>query len=97
MNFLQRSKRSVALGSISPHVPSLRKVNNDQVAVGIDLESDETVLEDEDDDKGELGFLIICKSLCKSFFSACIVNVSILIFSTWIQASCNVKLCAKSY
>lgn len=54
MTFPQRSKRSVTLGSISPHVPSLRKVSNDQVAVGIDLESGETVLEDEDDDKGEL-------------------------------------------
>ncbi|XXG58041.1 hypothetical protein AAC387_Pa04g0451 [Persea americana] len=47
-----RNKRAVTLGPITPHVRSVRKVNNDQVAIGIDMESGVSALDDEDDDKG---------------------------------------------
>lgn len=42
------------MGPITSHVRSVRKVNNDQVAIGIDMESGVSALDDEDDDKGEL-------------------------------------------
>ena len=41
--------------SITPQVRSLRKVNNDQVAIAIDMEPGSGGrLEDEDDDKGNV-------------------------------------------
>jgi len=36
------------------HIRSGRKVNNDQIAIAIDTEKDDNVLDDEDDDKGRL-------------------------------------------
>ncbi|XAR71456.1 hypothetical protein NMG60_11028718 [Bertholletia excelsa] len=45
------NKRTVPGTSIAPQVRSLRKVNNDQVAIAIDMDSGSGGLEDEDDDK----------------------------------------------
>lgn len=41
-------------GTIATQVRSLRKPNNDQVAVAIDMDDSSQGLEDDDDDKGKL-------------------------------------------
>ena len=46
------NKWTVPGPSTTSQVRSLRKVNNDQVAIAIDTERDSSRLEDEDDDKG---------------------------------------------
>ncbi|KAL5974128.1 hypothetical protein ACLOJK_030791 [Asimina triloba] len=39
------------VGPIAPHIRSLRKINNDQVAIAVDVETGNNTLDDEDDDK----------------------------------------------
>ncbi|XP_077238464.1 nucleoporin isoform X2 [Tasmannia lanceolata] len=46
-----RNKRPVISGSIAPLARSVRKVNNDQVAIAVDVEAGNSLLDDEDDDK----------------------------------------------
>lgn len=46
---VQRNK--VSSGPIAAHIRSARKVNNDQIAIAIDVEKDDNTLDDEDDDK----------------------------------------------
>lgn len=41
-------------GTIAPQVRSLRKPNNDQVAIAIDMDGNSPGLEDDDDDKGNV-------------------------------------------
>lgn len=48
-------------GNIAPQVRSLRKPNNDQVAIAIDMDGSSQSLED-DDDKGNLLFANDSKS-----------------------------------
>lgn len=48
---MQANKR-VMPGTVASQVRSLRKTNNDQVAVAIDVDPESGKLEDEDDDKG---------------------------------------------
>lgn len=50
---MQISKRAVTGTPLTPQVRSLRKVNNDQVAIAIDMDPSSTRLDDEDDDKGK--------------------------------------------
>ncbi|XP_043712429.1 centrosome-associated protein CEP250 isoform X2 [Telopea speciosissima] len=45
------NKRTVGGASIVPHVRSLRKGNNDQVAISIDMDQGSSTLDDVDDDK----------------------------------------------
>lgn len=54
---MQINKWAAPGTSITPQVRSLRKVNNDQVAVAIDMDTGSGgKLEDEDDDKGNVLF-----------------------------------------
>lgn len=44
-------------GTVTSQVRSLRKTNNDHVAIAVDVNPDGRELEDEDDDKGNATFL----------------------------------------
>lgn len=61
---MQINKWTVPGPSIAPQVRSLRKVNNDQVAIAVDMDpGSDSRLEDEDDDKGKYHihlFVLIC-------------------------------------
>lgn len=54
VGLLQINKWTVPGASTTSQVRSLRKANNDQVAIAIDTEADGSRIEDEDDDKGNL-------------------------------------------
>lgn len=57
---MQISKWAAPGSSIAPQVRSLRKGNNDQVAIAIDMDpGSSNRLEDEDDDKGKLGCFFV--------------------------------------
>jgi len=49
---VQRNKVSSA--PAVTHIRGGRKVNNDQIAIAVDMEKDDSILDDEDDDKGKL-------------------------------------------
>lgn len=54
---MQINKWAAPGASITPQVRSLRKANNDQVAIAIDMDTGSGgKLEDEDDDKGNVLF-----------------------------------------
>lgn len=55
---MQANKRVVP-GTVASQVRSLRKTNNDQVAVAIDVHPDSGKLDDEDDDKGNDFLLLV--------------------------------------
>lgn len=55
---MQANKRVVP-GTVASQVRSLRKTNNDQVAVAIDVDPDSRKLDDEDDDKGNDFLLLV--------------------------------------
>lgn len=58
---MQVNKWAAPGASITPQVRSLRKVNNDQVAIAIDVDPGSGgKLEDEDDDKGNVLFPDTC-------------------------------------
>lgn len=60
------NKRMVPGTSIAPQVRSLRKGNNDQVAIAIDMDPGSSGrIEDEDDDKGKTRRI---QTVCLSFF-----------------------------
>lgn len=69
MSFMQINKWAVPGPTTASQVRSLRKVNNDQVAIAIDMDhGGNSRLEDEDDDKGTalvFTFLCLC-SFCQS-------------------------------
>ena len=52
--FFQVQRNKVSSAPAVTHIRSGRKVNNDQIAIAIDMEKDDNVLVDEDDDKGKL-------------------------------------------
>lgn len=72
-NILMQTNKWASPGTIAPQVRSLRKTNNDQVAIAIDMDHSSERLEDDDDDKGNLllengsksGKHRICKSCLK--------------------------------
>lgn len=69
-----QTNKWASAGAIAPQVRSLRKPNNDQVAIAIDMDNSGERLED-DDDKGNLllangnksGKTRICRTFSKQF------------------------------
>ena len=58
--FRQVNKWTATGTSVTPQVRSLRKGNNDHVAIAVDMDTSSTSrIEDEDDDKGNLHFLAL--------------------------------------
>ncbi|KAJ6819846.1 centromere-associated protein E isoform X2 [Iris pallida] len=77
---VQRNK--VSSGPIAAHIRSARKVNNDQIAIAIDVEKDDNTLDDEDDDKAH-GF----KSLTMSrLIPRATRPISDMIDGIWVSA-----------
>lgn len=62
---VQINKWTVPSTSVASQVRSLRKGNNEQVAIAIDMDPGSIRLEDEDDDKGKLKtYVIPCFLFC---------------------------------
>lgn len=53
------------------HIRSGRKVNNDQIAVAIDIEKDDNLFDDEDDDKCMFNFNIFFYDDISYFIRSC--------------------------
>lgn len=69
-SFLIQKNESASAGIVT-HMRSGRKFNNDQIAIAIDTEKDDHVIDDEDDDKGEFFFffcLHVLRSSCLFFY-----------------------------
>lgn len=66
---MQRNKVSSA--PIVTHIRSGRKVNNDQIAVAIDIEKDDNLFDDEDDDKCMFNFNIFFYDDISYFIRSC--------------------------
>ncbi|KAG9449211.1 hypothetical protein H6P81_009176 [Aristolochia fimbriata] len=83
------NKRTTILGPVT-HVRGGRKVNNDQIAVGIDLESGESSLVDEDDDKAH-GFKSLATSRIVPRFTRSIAD---RVDGLWVsdKAACSTVL-----
>ncbi|KAK9273217.1 hypothetical protein L1049_018024 [Liquidambar formosana] len=75
------NKRTVPGTSIAPQVRSLRKVNNDQVAIAIDMDHGSSRLEDEDDDKVH-GFKSLTTSRIVPRFTRPVTN---MIDGLWVS------------
>ena len=97
---MQRNKVSSA--PAVTHICSGRKVNNDQIAIAIDTEKDDNVLDDEDDDKGKLIstiFFMLAPNLML-VFSEIITKFGFFVlpfYSSWLQITYYVSSGPKSY
>jgi hypothetical protein len=69
----QSSNNSLSSVPVAPHVRSTRKASSDHLALNIDMDSDKSTSDCEDDEKGFLDLIFI---LLKLLFSAhCAIQV----------------------
>lgn len=100
---MQINKWAAPGPSMTSQVRSLRKVNNDQVAIAIDTEPGSAGgrLEDEDEDKGNCTLLYFFFNSCSLCHINHLTNNSYVQFSpclsSWFQVTYYIKNCSKIY